>query len=132
VTFFQLPCGARCIRVNVRGAISDEEAITHLNRVDDPEGDLHGLPALTYMHEMESITPGARHRFAIRVPQEPWVAVVVTSPVLRVALNFLQRVRGRKKLRMFTADPEALKWLDDRVREELAAKPPPGPETPPA
>ncbi|HEY8207367.1 MAG TPA: hypothetical protein VIG99_07800 [Myxococcaceae bacterium] len=126
VTFFQLPCGARCARVRLRGIISEEDAVAHIERSERPGGDVYGLPILNDTREMESITPGARRLFAARSQADPWVAIVITNPVLRVGLNFLLRVRGAsKKMRLFTAEPEALKWLDDRVREDLAAKPPP-------
>ncbi|HEY8207952.1 MAG TPA: hypothetical protein VIG99_10760 [Myxococcaceae bacterium] len=124
VTFFHLPCGARCARLNARGIISEEEAVAYLKRVDTPEGDIQGMPVLTCAHEVESVTPGARRLFATRNAEDPWGAMVITNPVLRVAFNFLLRVRGSAKLKLFTAEPEALKWLDDRVREELAARPP--------
>jgi len=48
--------------------------------------------------------------------------VGVTNPVLRVTANFIARIQGRKKTRMFSGEPEALQWLDARVREDMAVK----------
>lgn len=125
-TFFQLPCGARCVRLDIRGAISTEESLAHIKRVDLPEGDLHGLPQLVHTREMVSLSPEARRLFGGRGEQgeqEPWVAVIVTNPVLRVTTNFINRVQRARRTRLFSAEAEALKWLDERVGEALAARP---------
>jgi hypothetical protein len=121
-TIFQLPCGARCARVNIRGAITAEEARAHLDRVDSPGGDLYRMPGLVLTQEMESITPEARRLFGKRPElddEEPWVAAVMTNPMLRVVARFTMRVQGAKRSKLFATEEEALRWLDERVREDM-------------
>lgn len=123
MTFFQLPCGARACRIEVSGILSNEEARALLQLLQ-PGGASHDLPCLFLLQGLDSIPSDARGIFGQGglAKVESWEAVVVTNPVIRVTANFIARIQGRKKTRMFSGEPEALQWLDARVREDMAAK----------
>jgi hypothetical protein len=117
LTTFQLPGGARCVRVSSSGHVSGEDAATYV-RETSPGSPLAGLPHLVVTAKQESISPEARAVFAGNDTggQEPWVAVVAANPVIRVANNFLIRVQRRKRVRIFGTEPEAIQWLDEQTR----------------
>jgi hypothetical protein len=123
-TFFQLPCGARACRIEVSGTLSSEDARTLLQQLQ-PGGACHDLPCLFLLQKLDSIPSDVRGLLGQRglAEVESWEAVVVTNPVMRVTANFVARIQGRKKARMFSDEPEALQWLDARAREDMAAKP---------
>ena len=76
---------------------------------------------------MTSITADARGLLGGRgnvSGKEAWTAVVVTNPVIRVTVNFLMRINKNRKLRLFTREAEAIRWLDEQVREGAAGKEP--------
>jgi len=43
------------------------------------------------------------------------VAIVVTSPVVRVAANFIMRTSKNPRQRLFSTEEEAIRWLDERI-----------------
>ena len=45
---------------------------------------------------------------------------MVINPLLRVTINFVTRVTGNRKVKMFGSEAEATRWLDERVREDRA------------
>jgi len=121
-TFSQLPCGERYLRLEPSGHFSREDAEALIQLVN-PGGELHGFPTLILTEKVESFGSEARALFAGRgdaVEKDSWLAVVVTNPVIRVALNFLKRVQPPSKGVIFANEPEALQWLDARVREDRA------------
>jgi len=123
-SFFQLPCGARCSRVDASGNFSGEDAAA-LIKDWEAGGPLHGMPALVQTSHMTSASSDARRLFSRRPDpgrEEPWVAVVVTNPMIRVTVNFVTRIQGGKKMKLFAGEEESIQWLDDRIREEMAAK----------
>jgi len=124
-TFLQLSCGARTCRVELSGTLSSEDARALLPQMV-PGGALHGMPRLFVMQRLGSISSDARGLIGQSGPAkaETWEAVVVTNPVIRVTVNFFLRIQGRKKTKLFSAEPEALQWLDARVREEGSGSPP--------
>ncbi len=125
-SIFQLPSGARCARAVLDGPYGKEE-VADLMRQTDPGGPLYGLPLLALAQTMTSVSAEARGMYGRRGDMslsESWTAGVITNPVIRVIANFLMRVQKRKKVRLFTSEPEAVRWLDERVREDAArAKP---------
>ncbi|HEY8207172.1 MAG TPA: hypothetical protein VIG99_06815 [Myxococcaceae bacterium] len=125
-TFLELPCGARICRLEVRGTVSGEEAKEILTQLQ-PGGALQGVPLLISLQKLDSLSSDARGVIgeAGLEAVEVWEAVVVTKPVVRVAINFVMRIQGRKKTRLFTSEPEALQWLDSQARNDMAAKPGP-------
>jgi hypothetical protein len=82
-------------------------------------GALHGLPILSLSQKVTSVSSDARRLMSGR-EAEVWTAVVVTNPVIRVTTNFLIRVTGSKKQRLFTTEAAAIQWLDERVQEDAA------------
>lgn len=121
-TLIQLPCGARAVRLNAHGVITLEESQAYLRRLE-PGGDLYNLPTLVETYGMESVTPEARRNAAAYSGTRFWVAVIVKSAVLRVTISFLIRVQRTSKIRLFSGESEALKFLDGKVQEGLAGKP---------
>jgi hypothetical protein len=117
---FQLPCGRRGVRLDLRGTVTGEETAALLKEVD-PGGALHRQPCLVLTKDLDSFSPEAR-RIASGGgrPWEPdmWSAVVVTKLVIRVLINFLARVSQSRRLKLFASEPEAIQWLDERAREE--------------
>jgi len=121
---FRLPSGARGVRAVCIGTITREDADTYLQQIA-LGGSFHGLPILAVTLQIGSIGPGAGGAFVRRGSErktESWIAVVVTNPVIRVTTNFVVRISGTKKLRLFATEEEAVLWLDERVREDAAGK----------
>jgi len=121
---FDLPCGVRAIRMTLTGIFSGEDATAFMRRID-PGGDLAGLPCLTLTKDLESISSEARaaiSRAANMGELELWSAVVVSNPMIRVAINFITRLQNAKRTKLLATEEEAIRWLDARMREELAAK----------
>jgi len=124
ISTLDLPCGERFVRAEGSGVITREDADYLLGRVT-PGGDLYGLPQVVLTQKVDSTTAEARNLFAgssARNTLQTWCAVVVTNPIIRVTTNFLMRVNGTTRLKLFTSEPEALRWLDERAREEAAGK----------
>jgi hypothetical protein len=123
LTTFQLPCGVRAARVTLTGTFTGKEA-TSLLRQWEPGNLMYGVPSLTLNQELQVLTPEARSVF--RNWKDPstteWFALVVTNPVMRVITNFVLRVNGTTRRRLFSDEVEALRWLDERVRETAAAQ----------
>jgi len=120
ISTFHLPCGARCVRMDCVGDVDKADADQIMKQVD-LGGPLHGLPTLGLTQRMRSLSADARGVFGRRSDggaKESWRAVVVTSPLARVASNFLMRVYRLKKHRLFAKEADAVSWLDERVREE--------------
>jgi hypothetical protein len=118
---FQLPSGALCGRVTWTGVTTAGEA-TAVRRELSPGGQLQGLSLLVLTQKMETMTPEARRVFSGGAEQG-WIAIVVSSPVIRVATNFILRMANAPKRRMFTSESEAIQWLDERVREPSSNNP---------
>jgi len=121
---FALPGGTRCVKIVSSGRFSREDAEAMLKEMS-PGGSMAGMPRLVLTQKLTSVAPEARWLFAGRPDegeQEPWVAVVVSNPVVRVTTNFLVRINRNKRVRLFSGEPEATRWLDERVREQTAKK----------
>jgi len=119
---FKLPCGRPCGRADGSGLLTPEEADAALQTLA-PGGQLHGLPLLVQTLEVETVTPGARRAFGHNA-HTGWVAIVAPNPVLRVAVNFVLRITRNPRQRMFATEEEAIRWLDERAREDAEkAKP---------
>ena len=118
---FQLPCGARCARVEVTGIVTGEEAAALAAHLD-PGGAYHGLSLLVRGQKMKSMLPEARAVFGNRrsPPPTEWMAIVLTNPLLRVTSNFILRMNGNVRRRLFSTEQEAVRWLDERTLEDAA------------
>jgi hypothetical protein len=123
MTTFTLPGGARCLRMETSGHFSKEDAAVVI-RETSPGGSYFLLPQLVLTQKQTSIASEARSAFAARGElgdREPWAAVVVSSPVIRVVTNFLVRINRNKRVCLFNGEPEAVRWLDAHTREQAAA-----------
>jgi hypothetical protein len=123
---FELPGGARCLREDCVGEMTLEDAHTVL-RETGPGGSFEGLPILGLTERITSITAEARGVLGGRgnvSGTEVWAAVVVTNPVIRVAVNFLTRVNKYRKLHLFAREAEAIQWLDEQVRRAATGQGP--------
>ncbi|HVE87861.1 MAG TPA: STAS/SEC14 domain-containing protein [Myxococcales bacterium] len=119
---FQLPCGRPCGQVIWSGVTTKEEAAAVVQNLG-PGGKIEGLSLLVLSQNMESMTAEARRLFG-DAPDVGWVAIVVSSPLIRVTTNFILRMSKSSKRQMFSSEQEAIRWLDERVREDAAkAKP---------
>src|SRR5262245_29316204 len=120
---FRLPSGARAVRLDCIGTITQEDAEGWIQQVG-PGGPYDGLSVLAVTVQIDSIGPDARSVFSRRgnPKAKRWMAVVVTSPMIRVTTNFLVRITGTKTLRLFDTEGEAMLWLDARLREDAAKK----------
>ena len=121
ISSFQLPSGARCARAEVSGTITGEEAaamVAHL----ELGGPYHGLSLLVGAQKVKTMLPEARAVFSNRraPPPTEWMAVVLTNPIIRVTSNFILRMNGNARRRLFSTEREAVQWLDERVREDVA------------
>jgi hypothetical protein len=109
---FELPDGKRCARLLWLETITGEDADAMLTQCE-PGGSVHGLPVLSLAQQAASISPEARAIF-----QSPRggaftvrLAIVISNPLLRVAANFVLRVRHHDLQRLFTNEAEAIAWL---------------------
>lgn len=121
ISSFQLPCGARCTRVEWTGVATGEQAQALVAQLA-AGGPYHGQPILILLQKMESMEPGARNAFGGRTetPSTEWIALVNTNPVTRVATKFITRMNRHERQQMFATEEEALAWLDERAREDAA------------
>jgi hypothetical protein len=119
VTTFTLPSGIKATRANGRGVITKEDADLLMQMIN-PGGSHYGQPLFVDSTRMERMTPEARSIFSVSPDpnaEQQWCAVVVTSALIRVTMNFLLRVSRSKTIKMFSSEAEAMTWLDARARE---------------
>lgn len=114
---FHLPGGAKCMRMEITGFLSKEDGDLML-RTFGPGGPLEGLPRLCISLKQTGVSSEVRKMFSTREAKEPWAALVVTNPLVRVATNFVARVNKSLRLKMFSNEEDAVRWLDERTREE--------------
>ncbi|HYV45430.1 MAG TPA: STAS/SEC14 domain-containing protein [Myxococcaceae bacterium] len=112
---FVLPGGARCARFEWSGVATGEEAVALVAECA-PGSPLHGLPLLVLAQKMERMEPEARSFFSHR-GNSPTIAIVVSSPIIRVTGNFIMRMNKSTRQRMFSNEADAIQWLDERARE---------------
>jgi len=101
-----------------RDAFRDVHLPAHL----ELGGPYHGLSLLVGAQKVKTMLPEARAVFANRraPPPTEWMAVVLTNPIVRVTSNFILRMNGNARRRLFSTEREAVQWLDERVREDAA------------
>ena len=117
VSTFTLPGGVQATRADGSGVITREDAELLMKRII-PGGASFGQPFLVLTQKITRLSAEARGIFANNDDpdaENAWCAVVVTNPVIRVTINFLVRVSRTKRLKLFSAEPDAIRWLDERV-----------------
>jgi hypothetical protein len=122
ITTITLPCGSPCVRLETFGVVSKEDA-EEMMKVIGEGGTMFGVPMLIQTERQKSLSSEARSLFSKGFDsgdQQAWCGVVVTNSLLRVTINFVTRVNGNRKVKMFANEAEAARWLDDRGREDQA------------
>ena len=105
--------GMRYLRVDTSGHVSFEDAKEFEAWVTKPEWN-KGL-ALSVVAQGTEYAPEARKHFTLLNDHLTSLATVVTSPIVRAAINMMLRItrtRGRSPLKMFTDEAEAIAWLE--------------------
>jgi hypothetical protein len=107
------PAGVSIVRLDSSGRILAVDA-TEMMKEISPGGQHHGLPMLVISNDGVEVTAEARRIFTQRVGDEagPPTAIVSTSMVMRVTINFISRVNGNTNMRLFSTEPDAVQWLD--------------------
>ncbi|HEY8207407.1 MAG TPA: hypothetical protein VIG99_08000 [Myxococcaceae bacterium] len=123
---FRLPSGAEGVRGDWTGVVAKEDAEAWGQQVL-PGGRFHGLPILAVGLGVDRLTAEARSVFVQlgtdTTRTRNWMAVVIINPVIRVTANFILRIYKTKKMRLFASEEDAVRWLDERVREDAARLP---------
>lgn len=106
------PRGLPLLTVHASGHISLADA-EELGARIAPGGANHRWRVLTYAEKGLEYDPAARKYFPSMKSHFFALATVVTSPIIRAAINMMMRLTGKSPdLRMFSDDAEALAWLD--------------------
>jgi hypothetical protein len=119
VTTISLPCGTLAVRADGSGVITEDDAnkLIALIRRGGPN---FGMPMLVLTQRISEMSAEARrllsHPTSTGV-EAMWCAVVVAASVIRVTVNFITRTTGGgDSLKMFSSEPDAIAWLDERIR----------------
>lgn len=106
------PKGAPLLVVHAGGHVSGEDA-EHLAGLFAPGGRNHRWLLLTLAEKGVEYAPAARKVFPRMKQDYKALATVVTSPIVRAAINMMMRLTGgAPNFRMFSSEAEALTWLD--------------------
>lgn len=107
------PKGKRLLVAKVSGQVTLAEA-TAMGDLLKPGQPFHGALVFCVVDKTTDYHPDARRHFGSFNGNYSKMATVVTSALLRAAINFMMRVTGTgAAVRMFTSEPEALAWLDE-------------------
>lgn len=106
------PKGAPLLKMYVSGLCTLAEAETLGLRIK-PGCDYHKQRVLVYVAAGTEYTPEARKYFPTLNHEHLAMATIVTSVVVRAAINLITRFAGGARgFRLFTDEAEALAWLD--------------------
>ena len=105
------PSGIPYLRIDAHDHVELEHAQRLGVELERPE---YRGKALSVVQKGTIYTPKARKHFQTINESFSFLAVVVTSAVLRTATNLMMRLThdGRGEIRMFTDEAEALAWLE--------------------
>lgn len=106
------PKGQRLMLAKVHGHVSlaDAEGMGNLLKPGQP---YHQALVLSIVDKSTDYHPDARRHFATYNGNYRLLATVVSSQLLRAAINFMMRLApSRHAMRMFNSEAEALAWLD--------------------
>ena len=107
------PRGKRMMLARVSGKVSLEEAVAMGNQLK-PGQPYHQSLVYCVVDKSTDYHPAARRHFTTFDGNYARMATLVTSPLVRAAINFMMRVFGNKAdLRMFSTEATALAWLDE-------------------
>lgn len=106
------PSGKRMLLARVSGHVSLAEAQA-MGELLKPGQPFHHALVLCVVDKTTDYHPDARRHFSTFNGNFGKMATVVTSVLVRAAINFMVRVTGAgKDVQMFTTEAEALKWLE--------------------
>lgn len=113
VTEGKTPRGARMMRAAVSGHISlaDAQGMASYMQPGQP---FHQALVLCTVDKSTQYSAESRKFFGTMPGLYKLMATVVTSSILRAAINFMQRMTGSNDLRMFNTEAEGLAWLDEK------------------
>jgi hypothetical protein len=107
------PKGAPLLRMYVSGLCTIEEARTLGERIL-PGKPYAGQRVLVTVAKGTEYTPESRRYFPEMNSHHHAMAVVVTSAIVKAAINLMLRFgSGARNFRMFSDEPAALTWLDE-------------------
>jgi hypothetical protein len=106
------PAGKPCLLVRASGLIELEDARA-LEVLTVPGARHHRGLVLSIVDRSAEYKPAARKYFATLQDKYGAMGVVVTSPIVRAAINLMMRLTGQARaFKMFPTEAEALAWLD--------------------
>ena len=106
------PKGRRMMLAKVSGHVSmaDAEAVGKLLQPGQP---YHHALVLSIVDKSTDYHPDARRHFKTFNGHFDRMATVVSSVLLRAAINFMMKVGGSSdRMQMFSTEEEAVSWLD--------------------
>lgn len=108
----QSPAGTHYLRCDVSGDVSMADAEVFGNAIK-PGAQYHKYLVLCVVAAGAKYSAESRHYFPTTAPYYKALATVVTSVVVRAAINFISRVsRNVGNFRMFNDEAEAMRWLE--------------------
>ncbi len=107
------PKGKRMMKAQVNGLVSLADAQAMGDQLK-PGNPYHRALVLCVVDKSTEYHPDARRHFSTFNGNFAKMATVVTSVLVRAAINFMARVTGSgQAMRLFTNETEALAWLDE-------------------
>ena len=104
------PQGKPLLRVHAQGEVALADAQELEARL---EGRNRRWRVISIVDKGTEYAPPARKYFPNLQHKYSAMAAVVTSPIVRAAINMMMRLSGQAPdLRLFTSEEEALAWLD--------------------
>lgn len=106
------PAGKPCLLIRASGVVELADAQA-LEALMVPGARHHRGLVLAIVDKSTEYRPAARKHFATLQDKYGATSVVVTSPIVRAAINLMMRLTGQARaFRMFSTEAEALAWLD--------------------
>jgi hypothetical protein len=111
------PSGMFYMRIDASGEVHFEDAKALTDRLELPK--YHLGKVLSVVESGTDYKPKARKHFQ-HIQKFSALAAVVTSPILRTAINLMLRLMhdGSGAVRLFTNEDEALAWLEEQPLRE--------------
>jgi hypothetical protein len=109
--------GMRYLRVDGSGHVSLDDAKEFEAMICKPEW--RDALVLSVVAKGTDYSPESRRHFPTLNDKLRAIAVVVTSPLVRTAINMMVRfgrAEDRAPMRLFTDEAEAIAWLESRQR----------------
>jgi hypothetical protein len=112
------PRGSPLLEIHATGHISLADA-EEMGAMIAPGGANHRWRLLTYAEKGVEYAPAARKYFPSMNSNYFALATLVTSPIVRAAINIMMRLTGQvPDVKMFSDAAEALAWLDTYERKD--------------